>query len=74
MVNIYFLSIKKKRDLFLVLLWCTNADSSEQQDHLIDISDEEYDDMIDVYRRASLRPVVLHQRASLRPIVVNEHH
>ncbi|CAF3726300.1 unnamed protein product [Rotaria sp. Silwood1] len=51
----------------LVLLWCTNADSSEQQDHLIDFNDEEYDDNIDVYRRASLRPVVVHQRASLRP-------
>ncbi|CAF1227375.1 unnamed protein product [Rotaria sordida] len=52
----------------LVLLCCTNADSSEQQDHFIDISDEEYDDMNDFDRRASLRPVVVHQRASLRPV------
>ncbi len=51
----------------LVLLWCTNAESSEQQDRVIENSDEEYDDMIDVYRRASLRPVFVHQRASLRP-------
>ncbi len=51
----------------LVLVWCTNADSSEQQDHLTDSSDEDYDDVIDVYRRASLRPVIVHQRASLRP-------
>ncbi len=51
----------------LVLLWCTNADSSEQQDRLVDTSDEEYEDMLDVYRRASLRPVIVHQRASLRP-------
>ncbi|CAF1071707.1 unnamed protein product [Adineta steineri] len=53
----------------LVLLYCTNADSSEQQqqEHFLETSDEDYDDLIDVYRRASLRPVVVHQRASLRP-------
>ena len=53
--------------LILAFLWCASADSSEQQDRLIDTSDEEYDDMLEVYRRASLRPVIVHQRASLRP-------
>lgn len=65
----FFLFNKENPKIYsLVLLWCTNADSSEQQDHLIDTSDEEYDDMVDVYRRASLRPVVVNQRASLRPV------
>jgi len=59
---------KTKEVCLLVLLWCTNADSSEQQDHFLSSSDEEYDDLVNVYRRASLRPVVVvHQRASLRP-------
>ena len=53
---------------FLVLLWCTNADSSEQQEHALETSNEDFDDLLDVYRRASLRPVVVHQRASLRPV------
>lgn len=54
--------------LILVLLWCTNAESSEQQDQLLGTSDEEYDDLVGLYRRASLRPVVVRQRASLRPV------
>ncbi|UJR22693.1 hypothetical protein I4U23_025729 [Adineta vaga] len=50
-----------------VLLLCANADSSEQQEHILDISNEDYDDVIEAYRRASLRPFVVQQRASLRP-------
>jgi hypothetical protein len=67
-VNSYLFSIEKKEVWLSVLLWCTNAESSEQQDHFLSSSDEEYDDLVNVYRRASLRPVVVvHQRASLRP-------
>lgn len=51
----------------LVLLWCTNAESSEQQDHISEFDLEDTDESSDVYRRASLRPVVVYQRASLRP-------
>ncbi|CAF0897907.1 unnamed protein product [Adineta ricciae] len=54
--------------LSLVLLWCTNAESSEQQERISEFSPEEdTDESVDVYRRASLRPVVVYQRASLRP-------
>ena len=57
----------------LVLLWCTgerlNSESSEQQDHFIDDSEEDFDDAIDLYGRASLRPVLVHQRAFIRPII-----
>ena len=55
----------------VVLLSCSvngsMADSSEQQDHSIEISGEDFDDLMALYRRASLRPVFVHQRASLRP-------
>ncbi|CAF1496637.1 unnamed protein product [Rotaria magnacalcarata] len=54
--------------IFSLVLFCyTNADSSEQQDHLIESSDEEYGDVGDLYHGASIYPFLINQRASLRP-------
>ena len=51
-----------------MILWCTNGEPSEQQDDLIDVTEESYDNMADVYRRTLLDLPTAHKRPSLRPV------